>query len=76
VKGGITKHSSLNARQQQVVAMAHILRGGPKYNPNDHLQLDPQVFLSFPLSITNAEKKEYNKSWRALLGLDSPLYHV
>ena len=42
--------------------MAHILRAGPEYHPIDLLQLDPQVFLSFLLSITDAKKKEYNKS--------------
>jgi hypothetical protein len=41
--------------------MAHILRASPEYHPIELLQLDPQVFLSFLLSIMNAKKKEYNK---------------
>lgn len=62
VKGGSAKRSSLNAGRR-AVAMPHILRASPKYHPIDLLQLVPQVFLSFLLSITNAKKKEYNTSY-------------
>jgi hypothetical protein len=62
VKGGSSKHSSLYTRRR-AVAMTHILRAGPEHHPIDLLQLEPQVFLSFLLSITNAKNKEYNKSY-------------
>jgi hypothetical protein len=45
----------------QAVAMTHILKAGPDYHLIDLLHLDPWVFLSFLLSITNAKNKEYNK---------------
>jgi hypothetical protein len=51
VKGGSAKQRS------------SLMRAGPEYHPINLLQLHPQVFLSFLLSITNAKKKEYNKSY-------------
>jgi len=57
-QGGSAK--GLNARRR-AVAMTHIMKAGPDYHPVDLPKLDPWIFLSFLLSITNAKDKEYNK---------------